>query len=213
MWSPEPQNARRATEAHAGPPFSLPRQLPAPPSLPHKGPDPGSEAATWMPDPTSCRFSDLGPVTPPPISLSPFVKQGGHQPCLSGPLPGPALECQVALSAPDAEDLLRVLFTVGRGGNDEQSVQQVDGDAVGTLVAGAPDPGEQGEGKAVRMMPPERGSPVFLLGTPRPPPSTTAPTHWAKYHLTFSSVGITPDCTAVPTLRQSCCRDWLVLAG
>lgn len=131
----------------------------------------------------------------------------------SGPLPGPALECQVALSAPDAEDLLRVLLTVGRGGNDEQSVQQIDGDAVGTLVAGAPDPREQGEGKAVRVMPPERGSPVFLLGTPRPPASTTAPTHWAKYHLTFSSVGVTPDCAAVPKLRQSCCRAWLVLAG
>lgn len=52
-----------------------------------------------------------------------------------------------ALPAPDTEDLLRVLLAVGRGGDDEQAVQQVDGDAVGALVAGAPDAGEAGEGK------------------------------------------------------------------
>lgn len=32
------------------------------------------------------------------------------------------------------------------GGDDEQSVQQIDGDAMGALVAGAPDPGDAAVG-------------------------------------------------------------------
>ena len=42
--------------------------------------------------------------------------------------------------SPDLEDLPRLLLGVGLGGDDEQAVQQVDGDAVGALVVGASDP-------------------------------------------------------------------------
>lgn len=206
-WSQEPENARRATEAQAGPPFSPLCQVPAPPFLPHKGPDPEWEGAAWMPGPTSCRSSDLGPVKSPPHLTVPIC-QTEWTPAL----PRPALQCQVALPAPDAEDLLRVLLAVGRGGNDEQSVQQVDGDAMGTLVAGAPDPGKQGEGKAVRVMIPEPGSPFLLLGTPQPPQSTTAHSLCQIPLNLQHTVGVTSNCAAFPRLRQSCCRAWLVLA-
>ena len=80
--------------------------------------------------------------------MLPRVKQGGHQPCLSGLKPGPVPEGQGGPPpAPDAEDLLCVFLAVGRGRDDKQAVQQVNGDAVGALVAGAPDPGEEGEGR------------------------------------------------------------------
>lgn len=52
-----------------------------------------------------------------------------------------------ALPTPDAEDLLRVFLAVGRGGDNQQAVQQINGDAMGALVAGAPDAGEVGKGK------------------------------------------------------------------
>lgn len=77
---------------------------------------------------------DLGSViaTPLPPTCDPSVKQGGPQP---------------ALPTPDAEDLLRVFLAVGRGGDNQQAVQQINGDAMGALVAGAPDAGEVGKGK------------------------------------------------------------------
>ena len=58
----------------------------------------------------------------------------------SGRQPGPAREGQGPPPAPDAKDLLCVFLAVGGGGDDKQTVQQVNGDAVGALVAGAPDP-------------------------------------------------------------------------
>lgn len=93
-----------------------------------------------MPSPTSCRSSD----PPPQTSLPPPAKHGGGQPFLSGPQPRPAPERQAALPIPNAENLLCVLLTVGRGGDDEQAVQEVDGDAMRALVAGTPDAGEEG---------------------------------------------------------------------
>lgn len=41
--------------------------------------------------------------------------------------------------SPDLEDLPRLFFGIRGGGNDEQAVQQVDGDAMRALVVGATD--------------------------------------------------------------------------
>ena len=41
--------------------------------------------------------------------------------------------------SPDLQDLPRLLLGVRRGGDDEQAVQQVDGDAVRTLIVCAAD--------------------------------------------------------------------------
>lgn len=155
------------------------------PSLLYCGPPaPRSEATAWMPSPA---WPLAGPeASPPQTSLPPLARQGGRRPCRPGPRPGPAPGRQAVPCIPDAEDLFRVLLTVGRGGDDEQSVQEVDGDAVGALVAGTPDPGEEGEGRAVRTMRPEPSALCPLLGIPHPLPSTAAHS-LGKYHLTFSS--------------------------
>ena len=76
--------------------------------------------------------------------------------------------------APDAEDLLCVFLAVGGGGDDEQSVQQIDGDAMGALVAGAPDPGQEGEGRAVRVVLLTARLPIPLTRTALPTPSAMA---------------------------------------
>lgn len=57
--------------------------------------------------------------------LRPCLLPGGHQ-GRSG-------------DSPDLEDLLRLFLSVRRGGDDEQAVQQVDGDAMRALIIGATD--------------------------------------------------------------------------
>ena len=56
----------------------------------------------------------------------------------------PALTGHLSITAsfwaPDAEDLFDLLLRVRLSRYDEQSVQEVNGDAVGTTVRGAPDP-------------------------------------------------------------------------
>lgn len=80
---------------------------------------------------------------------------------------------------PNAQDLLRVLLTVGRGGDDKQPVQQVNGDAMGALVAGTPDPGEDGR-KGCQVMFPEPSS-LFLLLKILLPTCPSQPTLGTKY--------------------------------
>lgn len=93
----------------------------------------------------------------------------------SGRQPGPAREGQGPPPAPDAKDLLCVFLAVGGGGDDKQTVQQVNGDAVGALVAGALDPAEEEEGRVIRVTLLEPGSPFSNLEYPTPPaPSATA---------------------------------------
>lgn len=41
--------------------------------------------------------------------------------------------------SPDLQDLSGLFLSVRRGGNNEQAIQQVDGDAVGALIVGATD--------------------------------------------------------------------------
>lgn len=42
--------------------------------------------------------------------------------------------------SPDLEDLPRLFLSVRRGGDDEQAIQQVNGDAMGALIVCATDP-------------------------------------------------------------------------
>ena len=46
-------------------------------------------------------------------------------------------------TTPDGQDLLDLLLAVRLCGDDEQPVQQIDGDPVGTAVRGATDPEEE----------------------------------------------------------------------
>lgn len=185
--SPEPQNA-----GQEGPPKLGPVTLASRPSRARSSPQcqPLARALPsllWPPPPDQrplpgCRAQPSSVTYGPRGLLSldlatPLSKQGGRRPCRSGPRSSPAPGRQAALLIPDAEDLLRVLLTVGRGGDDEQSVQEVDRDAVGALVTGTPDPGEEGEGRAVRIDAP--GAPLPLLGLHRTPPPPQ-PTHRAN---------------------------------
>lgn len=99
-------------------------------------PAPGSAATVWMPDQPS-----LLQAQPPCQSARPQCRH------LSNRVdPSPASQAHgLVLPAPDAEDLLCVFLAVGGGGDDKQPVQQVYGDAVGALVAGAPDSEEKAE--------------------------------------------------------------------
>lgn len=137
-------------------------QAPAQPRPCPKSPAHPSEATAQMPCP-ALLLAGRDLLRRP--QRSPRVKQGGHQPlwpaawsCPGGGAP----------PAPDTKDLLCVLLAVGGGGDDEQPVQQVDGDAVGALVAGAPDPGEEEEGRAIRVTPLEPGPSFSTLRTPHP---------------------------------------------
>lgn len=70
------------------------------------------------------------------------IAQRGLQPDAGQNRVGVLTHLYIFFLAPDAKDLLCVFLAVGGGGDDEQTVQQVNGDAVGALVAGAPDPGD-----------------------------------------------------------------------
>lgn len=166
---------RKATEAGAGPqtrasrasPFqgSFPSaRHPHSPSLVQRAPPPPSEATARMPHPALLL---AGPETSPADLSGPHVSSRMDT-SPSGRQPGPAREGRGPLPAPDAKDLLCVFLAVGGGGDDEQTVQQVNGDAVGALVAGAPDPAEEEEGRAIRVTLLEPGSPLSTLRTPHP---------------------------------------------
>ena len=111
-----------------------------------RGPHLVSETTFGFPGPTSSRTRHFGPVITPQDLRVPICPTGWAPPA--------------ALPAPDAEDLLRVLLAIGRGRDDEQSVQQVNGDAVGALVAGSPNPEKEGEGGC------QHGAPKTWLSTP-----------------------------------------------
>ena len=55
---------------------------------------------------------------------------------------GQICHLHVLFLAADVEDVAHLLLGIGRGVNDEEAVQQVNGDTVGRLVVGSPDFGD-----------------------------------------------------------------------